>query len=151
MSDKIIKINSRTTAYTTALFINIRTLRFKSQFMFAFFAAANHLSGPLRKHKFTSKGSKGHSLGLVIGGFRSVLWVFVFPGSLLVAKQRRRFVACDKCWRFFVVREYYLLRHWTPTFKSKEVKKLRFSSSSLDCYFYSISLIFLPWLCEHIK
>ena len=28
--------------------------------MVAFFAAVNHLSGPLRKQKFTSMGSKGH-------------------------------------------------------------------------------------------
>ena len=45
---------------------------------------ANHLSGPLRKRKFTSTGSKGHCLWFVIGGFRSVLWVSVFQGSLLV-------------------------------------------------------------------
>ena len=40
---------------------------------------ANHLSGPLRKRKFSSTGSKGHCLWFVIGGFRSV-----FQGSLLV-------------------------------------------------------------------
>ena len=45
---------------------------------------ASHLSGPLRKQKFTSTGSKGHWLWFVIGGFRSVLWVSVFQGSLLV-------------------------------------------------------------------
>ena len=45
---------------------------------------ANHLSGPLRKQKFTSTGSKGHGLWFVIGGFRSVLWVSVFQGSFLV-------------------------------------------------------------------
>ena len=151
MSDKIIKINSRTTAYTTALFINIRTLRFKSQFTFAFFAAANHLSGPLRKHKFTSKGSKGHGLGLVIGGFRSVLWVFVFQGSLLVAKQRRRIVACDKSGVSLWCANIIYSVTEPQRLKVKEVKKLRSPSSSLDCYFYSISLIFLPWLCEHIK
>ena len=44
----------------------------------------NHLSGPLRKRKFSSTGSKGHCLWFVIGGFRSVLWVSVFQGSLLV-------------------------------------------------------------------
>ena len=37
------------------------------------FSAVNHLSGPLRKQKFTSMGSKGHGLWLVIGGFWSVL------------------------------------------------------------------------------
>ena len=45
---------------------------------------ANHLRGPLGKRKFTLTGSKGHSLWFVIGGFRSVLWVSVFQGSLLV-------------------------------------------------------------------
>ena len=45
--------------YFTALFKNTRTLNFKSRLTFAFFAAVNHLSGPLRKQKFTSTGSKG--------------------------------------------------------------------------------------------
>ena len=45
---------------------------------------ASYLSGPLRKRKFSSMGSKGHCLWFVIGGFRSVLWVSVFQGSLLV-------------------------------------------------------------------
>ena len=44
----------------------------------------NHLSGPLRKRRFSSTGSKGHSLWFVIGGFRSVSWVSVFQGSLFV-------------------------------------------------------------------
>ena len=34
-------------------------------------------SGPLRKQKFTSIGSKGHGLWFAIGGFRFVLCVFV--------------------------------------------------------------------------
>ena len=45
----------------TALFKNTRILKFKSQLMFAFYAV-NHLSGPRRKQKITSKGSKGHGL-----------------------------------------------------------------------------------------
>ena len=52
--------------------------------MIAFFAAVNHLNGPLRKQNFTLTGSKGHGLRLVIGGFRSVLCVLVFQGLLLV-------------------------------------------------------------------
>ena len=44
----------------------------------------NHFSRPLRKRKFSSTGSKGHCLWFVIGGFRSVFWVSVFQGSLLV-------------------------------------------------------------------
>ena len=54
----------------TALFKNTWILKFKSQLMFAFFIAANHLSGSLRKQKF------------VIGGFRSALCLCV--ASLLV-------------------------------------------------------------------
>ena len=42
----------------TALFINMRTLKFKSQLTIAFFAAVNHLNGPLRKQNFTLTGSK---------------------------------------------------------------------------------------------
>ena len=49
----------------------------------AIFAAANHLSGPLRKQNFTYTGSKSQGLWFVIGGFRSVLCV-------------SRFVACDR-------------------------------------------------------
>ena len=44
----------------------------------------NHLSGPLRKRKFSSTGSKGLCLWFVIGGFRSVFCVSVFQGSLQV-------------------------------------------------------------------
>ena len=46
----------------TALFTNMRILKFKSQLMIAFFAAVNHLNGPLRKQNFTLTGSKGHGL-----------------------------------------------------------------------------------------
>ena len=46
---------------------------------------ANLLSGSLRKHKFTSTGSKGHGVWFVIGGVRSVLWLSVFQGLLLVS------------------------------------------------------------------
>ena len=35
------------------LFSNMRTLKFKSQLMFSFFTAIGHLSGPLKKQKFT--------------------------------------------------------------------------------------------------
>ena len=78
----------QTLSYLTALFTNIRILKFKSQLTaeltIAFFAAVNHLNGPLRKQNFTLTGSKGHCLGFVIGGFRSVLCVSVFQDSLLV-------------------------------------------------------------------
>ena len=46
----------------TALFINMRILKFKSQLTIAFFAAVNHLNGPLRKQNFSLTGSKGHGL-----------------------------------------------------------------------------------------
>ena len=68
----------------TALFTNMRILKFKSHLTIAFLAAVNHLIGPLRKLNFTLTDSKGRGLWFVIGGFRSVLCVFVFRGSLLV-------------------------------------------------------------------
>ena len=68
----------------TALFTNMWILKFKSQLTIAFSVAVNHLIGPLRKQNFTLTGSKGHGLWFVIGGFRSVLCVSVFQGSLLV-------------------------------------------------------------------
>ena len=59
-------------------------LLIKSQLTFSIFAAVSHLGGPLRKQKFTLTGSKAQDLCSVIGGFRSVLWVPLFQGSLLV-------------------------------------------------------------------
>ena len=56
----------------------------KASCRFAFFAAVNHLSGPLRKQNFTLTGSKGHGLWFVICEFRSVLCVSLLQGSLLV-------------------------------------------------------------------
>ena len=48
----------------TALFTNMRILKFKSQLMInwwlPFFTAVNHLNEPLRKQNFTLTGSKGH-------------------------------------------------------------------------------------------
>ena len=70
----------------TALFTNLRILKFQSQLTIAFFAAVNHLSGPLRKHNFTSTGSTGHSLCFVIGGFRSVLCASCFKVRYTAAK-----------------------------------------------------------------
>ena len=62
----------------------MRILKFKSQLTIAFFAAVNHLNGPLRKQNLTLTGSKGHGLWFVICGFRSVLCVSALQGSLLV-------------------------------------------------------------------
>ena len=46
----------------TALFTNMRILKFKSQLTIAFLAAVNHLIGPLRKLNFTLTDSKGRGL-----------------------------------------------------------------------------------------
>ena len=62
----------------------MRILKFKSQLTIAFFVAFNHLNGPPRKQNFTLTGSKGQGFLFVTGGFRSVLCVSVFQGSLLV-------------------------------------------------------------------
>ena len=62
----------------------MRMLNFKSQLMITFFAAVNHLNGPLRKQNFKLTGSKGHGFLFVIGGFRPILCVSVFQGSLPV-------------------------------------------------------------------
>ena len=62
----------------------MRILKFKSQLTIAFFAAVNYLNGPLREQNFSLTGSKGHGLWFVIDGFRSVLCLSVFQGSLLV-------------------------------------------------------------------
>ena len=62
----------------------MRILKFKSQLTIAFFAAVNYLNGPLREQNFSLTGSKGHGLRFVIDGFRSVLCLSVFQGSLLV-------------------------------------------------------------------
>ena len=56
----------------TALFTNMRILKFKSELTIAFFTAVNHLNKPLRTQNFTLTGSKGHGLQFVIGGFQSV-------------------------------------------------------------------------------
>ena len=48
--------------FFSALFTNMQILKFKSQLTIAFFAAVNHLNGPLRKQNFTLTGSKGHGL-----------------------------------------------------------------------------------------
>ena len=41
-----------------ALFTNMRILKFRSQPTIVFFAAVNHLNGPLRKQNFTSPVQK---------------------------------------------------------------------------------------------
>ena len=50
------------TVIVTALFTNMRILKFKSQLTIVFFAAVNHLNGPLREQNFSLTGSKGHGL-----------------------------------------------------------------------------------------
>ena len=68
----------------TALFKNTHIPKFKGQLAFTFFAVVNHFREPRRKQMFSSTASKGHGLWFLIGGFRSVLCVSVFQGSLLV-------------------------------------------------------------------
>ena len=46
----------------TALFTNMRILKFKSQPTIAFFTAVNHLNEPLRRQNFTLTVSKGYGL-----------------------------------------------------------------------------------------
>ena len=56
------EVEDKTMQDLTALFTNMRILKFKSQLTIAFFAAVNHLNRPLRKQHFTLTGSKGHGL-----------------------------------------------------------------------------------------
>ena len=57
-----------------------------SYLTFAFFAAVNHLTGPLRKQRFYFNEFKVHGLWFVIGEFQSVLCFYVFQGPLLVVE-----------------------------------------------------------------
>ena len=70
----------------TALFTNMRILKFKSQLMIAFFAAVNHLNGPLRKQKINFNGFK-RSRFVICDWWISIRFV-CFCVS--------RFVACDR-------------------------------------------------------
>ena len=64
-----------------ALFTNMRILKFRTQPTIAFFAAVNHLNGPLRKQNFTSRVQKVMVCDLYI----SIRFVcFSVQGSLLV-------------------------------------------------------------------
>ena len=56
------EVQDKTMQDVTVLFTNMRILKFKSQLTIGFFAAVNHLNGPIRKQNFTSTGSKGHGL-----------------------------------------------------------------------------------------
>ena len=84
-------------------------LKFKSQLMIAFFAAVNHLNGPLRKQNFTLTGSKGHGLWFVIGGFRSVLYVSVRIHVLML-------VACDRNYDWRQRKTQSSVGFWTSEF-----------------------------------
>ena len=64
-----------------ALFTNMRIPKFRSQPTIAFFAAVNHLNGPLRKQNFTSRVQKVMVCDLWIS---IRLCVSLFGGSLLV-------------------------------------------------------------------
>ena len=66
-----------------ALFSNMRILKFRSQPTIAFFAAVNHLNGPLGKQNFTSRVQK-----LMVCD----LWISI----RFVCFSVSRFVACDR-------------------------------------------------------
>ena len=70
----------------TALVINMRILKFKSQLTIAFFAAVNHLNGPLRKQKLYFNGFKRS--WFVIRDW----WISIHFVCFCVS----RFVACDR-------------------------------------------------------
>ena len=79
------KINQSFSLFTAyRVFQKHTNSKVKSQQLFVFFAAVNHLSGLLRKQNFTQTGSKGHGLWSVIGGSLDPFCVLVFQGSLLV-------------------------------------------------------------------
>ena len=48
--------------FVTAFFQKHANSEIQSQLTITFFAAVNHLNGPLRKQNFTLTGSKGHGL-----------------------------------------------------------------------------------------
>ena len=62
---------------------HMRIVKFKSQLTIAFFAAVNHLNGPLRKQNFTLTGSKVMVCDLWLVDF-DPFCVSVLQGSLLV-------------------------------------------------------------------
>ena len=156
----------------------MRTLKFKSQLTIAFFAAVNHLNGPLRKQNFTLTGSKGQGLWFVIGGFRSILCVFVFQGSLLVivimidgSETRnwpllifrvRMFVKsavnlCVICFRVKCIdrfREKYWSRFWTCLRTGYELEKFAFlKKCRLNFNFLTnpVHLVYWPKFYEFLK
>ena len=66
-----------------ALFTKMRILEFRTQPTIAFFAAVNHLNGPLRKQNFTSRVQK-----VMVCDF----WISI----RFVCFSVSRFVACDR-------------------------------------------------------
>ena len=66
----------------------MRIVKFKSQLTIAFFAAVNHLNGPVRKPNFILKGLKGHGLWFVICDW----WISIRFVCFCVS----RFVVCDR-------------------------------------------------------
>ena len=56
------EVEDKTMQDLTALFTNMRILKFKSQMTIAFFSAVSHLNGPIRKQNFTLTGSEDHGL-----------------------------------------------------------------------------------------
>ena len=77
------EVEDKTMQDLTALFTNMRILKFKSQLTIGFFAAVNHLNGPLRKQNFTSRVQKVMVCDL---------WISIRFVCFCVS----RFVACDR-------------------------------------------------------
>ena len=82
----VVSTKFQTASVVNTLFKKKRIAKFKHQPTLEFFAVVNYLSGSLRKQKFTSSLQRVQKVMLcdLIGGFRSILCVFVCQGSLLV-------------------------------------------------------------------
>ena len=81
--EKIVRFLVDSPQIRIALLTNMRILKFRSQPTIAFFAAVNHLNGPLRKQKFTSRVQKVMVYDL---------WISI----RFVCFSVSRFVACDR-------------------------------------------------------
>ena len=118
----------------------MQILKFKCQLVIAFFAAINHLNGPLRKQNFTLTGLKGHGLWFVFGGFRSVLCFCV-----------SRFVACDRNydWRQRKTQVWRkLLNFRVRMFVKRARRQLQLLSKLMvmKTLFLSVSVVAVPTL-----
>ena len=116
----------------------MRILKFKSQLTIAFSTAVNHLNGPLRKQNLTLTGSKGQGLWFVIGGFSSVLCVFVACDRNYDRRQRK-----TQLWRRllnFRVRMFVksaVIRLYLFTFNSLKLVSIPYRLITWFFFFYT--------------